>query len=167
MRILVVEDEPSVAQALEYLLAGAGHTVALAEDGVIALARFTTFAPDVVLLDLMLPRMNGLEVARRLRRDSDVAIIILTARSMAAEKVVGLEAGADDYLTKPFSTMELLARINAVTRGRVPGPTSGRIVAGPIPPQQRPRSGPTPPGAPPHSAQVTRSSAAKPPASAG
>jgi DNA-binding response OmpR family regulator len=129
MRVLVVEDEPSVAESLQYLLAAAGHTVAVAGDGITALARCEAFSPDVVLLDLMLPRMNGLEVARRLRGQSEVAIIIISARSTDAEKVVGLEAGADDYMTKPFSSAELLARITAVTRGRVPA-TTGRVQAG-------------------------------------
>ena len=137
MRILVVEDEPSAAEALAYLLQGAGHKVAVAGDGVTALARFEEFGPDVILLDLMLPRLNGLEVARRLRRESEVPIIIITARTLAAEKVVGLAAGADDYLTKPFETAELLARITAVTRGRTSSPSTGPIVAGPTAPTRR------------------------------
>lgn len=116
MRILIVEDEPAIGEALSYLLGAEGHQVAVATTGPEGLEQFERFAPDLMLLDLMLPGMNGLEVCRAIRRDSDVGIIIVTARELDAEKVVGLEAGADDYLTKPFSNAELLARIRAVSR---------------------------------------------------
>jgi two-component system response regulator RegX3 len=121
--VLVVEDNPSIAETLEYLLHEDGFDVVLATTGPQGLDQFETLAPDLVLLDLMLPGLNGLEVCHRIRARSTVPILIVSARAEPAEKVVGLEAGADDYLTKPFAIAELRARINAVMRRRsVPRP---------------------------------------------
>jgi DNA-binding response OmpR family regulator len=114
--VLVVEDEQSVAETIAVLLNGDGFRVAVAATGTEGLAAFSARPPDLVLLDLMLPGINGLEVCRAIRRTSAVPIIIVTARAGEAEKVVGLEAGADDYLTKPFSIAELRARIRALLR---------------------------------------------------
>jgi len=115
-RVLVVEDEPTIAEVLAYLLEDEGFTVAIAESGPEALEAVRAGTPDLVLLDLMLPGLNGLEVCRSIRGMSSVPIIVITARAGEAEKVVGLEAGADDYLTKPFSIAELRARIHALLR---------------------------------------------------
>jgi two-component system, OmpR family, response regulator RegX3 len=121
--VLVVEDNPSIAETLEYFLNDDGFDVVIAATGPQGLAQFEAMAPDLVLLDLMLPGLNGLEVCHRIRARSTVPILIVTARADAVEKVVGLEAGADDYLTKPFAIAELRARINAVMRRRgVPRP---------------------------------------------
>ena len=118
--ILVVEDEPAIAEAIAYLLRDDGFQVVLADTGPGGLNAFETRAPDLILLDLMLPGLNGLEVCRTIRRTSKVPIIMVTARAAAPEKVVGLEAGADDYLTKPFSIAELRARIHALLRRTAP-----------------------------------------------
>ena len=118
--ILVVEDEPAIAEAIAYLLRDDGFQVVLADTGPGGLNAFETQAPDLILLDLMLPGLNGLEVCRTIRRTSKVPIIMVTARAAAPEKVVGLEAGADDYLTKPFSIAELRARIHALLRRTAP-----------------------------------------------
>ena len=115
-RVLLVEDEKALAEALEYQLERNGYTVDRAGDGVSGLERFRTTGPDLVLLDLMLPNLSGEEVCRAIRKESDVPIIMLTAKSDEIDKVLGLELGADDYVTKPFSTRELLARIKAVLR---------------------------------------------------
>jgi two-component system response regulator RegX3 len=117
--ILLVEDEPAIAEPLVYLLQREGYEVTTAADGGDALARFTRTAPDLVLLDLMLPVLAGTEVAKRIRAVSDVPIIMLTAKDSEVDVVVGLELGADDYVTKPYSSRELLARIRAVMRRRV------------------------------------------------
>ncbi|MFD1721391.1 response regulator [Amnibacterium endophyticum] len=117
--ILLVEDEPAIAEPLEYLLEREGYEVAVAADGGEALARFGRGDVDLVLLDLMLPVLSGTEVAKRIRTSSDVPIIMLTAKDAEIDKVVGLELGADDYVTKPYSSRELLARIRAVLRRRV------------------------------------------------
>ncbi|HET6826492.1 MAG TPA: response regulator transcription factor [Amnibacterium sp.] len=117
--ILLVEDEPAIAEPLVYLLEREGYEVATAADGGDALARFTRSGADLVLLDLMLPVLPGTEVAKRIRAVSDVPIIMLTAKDAEVDVVVGLELGADDYVTKPYSSRELLARIRAVLRRRV------------------------------------------------
>ncbi len=114
--VLIVEDEPTIAETLAYLLREDGFTVAMADTGPAGLDAFHALAPDLILLDLMLPGLNGIEVCRTIRRSSSVPIIMVTARAADAEKVVGLEAGADDYLTKPFSIAELRARIHALLR---------------------------------------------------
>jgi DNA-binding response OmpR family regulator len=114
--VLVVEDEPTLASTLSYNLRKNGFNVLSASDGVAGLQEARRAMPDVIVLDLMLPKMDGLEVCRRLRADSDVPILILTAKSEEFDKVVGLEVGADDYLTKPFGMRELMARLRALLR---------------------------------------------------
>jgi two-component system, OmpR family, response regulator RegX3 len=115
-RILVVEDEPSLVDALEYGLEAEGFDVVSATDGAESLSLFERERPDLIVLDLMLPGLPGTEVCKRIRATSAVPIIMLTARDTEIDKVVGLELGADDYLTKPFSMRELTARIRAVLR---------------------------------------------------
>lgn len=133
-KILLVEDEVGIAQGLEYQLQREGYEVTWAQDGREALDAFARHGADLVLLDLMLPGMSGEDVCRELRRNSDVPIIMLTARDTDVDKIVGLELGADDYVTKPFNTRELIARIKAVLRrsGRVTERSSGVIEGGPI-----------------------------------
>ena len=118
-RILIVEDEPSLSEPLSFLLRREGYDTEIAADGREALAAFDRDAADLVLLDLMLPGLSGTEVCRELRTRSAVPIIMLTAKDSEVDIVVGLELGADDYMTKPYSTRELLARIRAVLRRRV------------------------------------------------
>jgi two-component system, OmpR family, response regulator RegX3 len=117
-RILVVEDEESFSDALGYMLRREGFEVALAATGPDGVAEFDRNGADLVLLDLMLPGLSGLEVCRALRQRSDVPVIMLTAKDAEVDKVVGLEIGADDYVTKPFSARELVARMRAVLRRR-------------------------------------------------
>jgi two-component system response regulator RegX3 len=117
-RVLVVEDEESFSEALSYLLRREGYEVEVADTGPDALAAFERAGADLVLLDLMLPGLSGTEVCRELRARSHVPIIMVTARDAEIDKVVGLELGADDYVTKPFSSRELVARIRAVLRRR-------------------------------------------------
>lgn len=119
-RVLIVEDEPDLADPLAYLLRREGYEVEIAEDGALALAAFRERGADILLLDLMLPGMPGTEVCRQLRLTSHVPIIMLTAKDSEVDIVVGLELGADDYVTKPYSTRELLARMRAVLRRRNP-----------------------------------------------
>ncbi|HEY4226098.1 MAG TPA: response regulator transcription factor [Pseudolysinimonas sp.] len=118
-RILIVEDEPSLSEPLSFLLRREGYDTEIAADGREALAAFDREGADLVLLDLMLPGLSGTEVCRELRTRSSVPIIMLTAKDSEVDIVVGLELGADDYVTKPYSTRELLARIRAVLRRRV------------------------------------------------
>ena len=133
-RVLVVEDEESFSDALSYMLRREGYEVAVAGSGIDALATFDRSGADLVLLDLMLPGLSGTEVCRALRQRSRVPIIIVTARDSEVDKVVGLELGADDYVTKPFSSRELVARIRAVLRRGVDADDLvGSIVeAGPV-----------------------------------
>jgi two-component system, OmpR family, alkaline phosphatase synthesis response regulator PhoP len=114
--ILVVDDEPRIVQIVRDYLQHGGFTVLVASDGPSALRTARTGRPDLIVLDLGLPGQDGLDVARTLRRDGDVPIIMLTARSEESDKLVGLELGADDYMTKPFSPKELVARIRTVLR---------------------------------------------------
>ena len=114
--VLIVEDEKSLREPLAFLLEKEGFTVHEAEDGPAALDLFPRVKPDIVLLDLMLPGMSGTDVCREIRTHSSVPIIMLTAKDGEVDKVVGLEIGADDYITKPYSTRELLARMKAVLR---------------------------------------------------
>ncbi|AQX79616.1 response regulator transcription factor [Plantibacter sp. VKM Ac-2885] len=118
-RILLVEDEASLSEPLSYLLEREGYEVEVAEDGPSAVQAFTARGADLVLLDLMLPGIPGTEVCRQIRAVSSTPIIMLTAKDSEVDIVVGLELGADDYVTKPYSTRELLARIRAVLRRRV------------------------------------------------
>jgi two-component system response regulator RegX3 len=115
-KILVVEDETSFSEALKYLLGREGFEVVVAETGTHALEIFDVTNPDLLLLDLMLPGVSGTEVCRTIRSKSQVPIIMLTAKDSEIDKVVGLEIGADDYVTKPYSSRELIARIRAVLR---------------------------------------------------
>ena len=117
-RVLVVEDEESFSEALSFMLRREGFDVAVAETGPDALAEFDRAGADLVLLDVMLPGLSGTDVCRALRAKSSVPIIMLTARDSEIDKVVGLEIGADDYVTKPFSSRELVARMRAVLRRR-------------------------------------------------
>jgi two-component system, OmpR family, response regulator RegX3 len=116
MRILIVEDEPALAESVQYSLTREGFDVVVAPDGEEALDRFRTGSPDLVILDLMLPRLSGLDVCRIVRAESSVPIVILTAKDGEADKVAGLELGADDYVTKPFSMRELVSRVRALLR---------------------------------------------------
>lgn len=118
-RILIVEDEASLSEPLAYLLEREGYETEIADDGAAAIVEFDRAGADIVLLDLMLPGLPGTEVCRELRSRSSVPIIMLTAKDSEVDIVVGLELGADDYVTKPYSTRELLARIRAVLRRRV------------------------------------------------
>ncbi len=115
-KILVIEDEPSIVDALEYGLGAEGFEVIAARDGEGSLTLFGRERPDLVLLDLMLPDVPGTEICKRIRASSTVPIIMLTAKDTEVDKVVGLELGADDYVTKPFSMRELVARVRAVLR---------------------------------------------------
>ena len=134
-RVLVVEDEESFSDALSYMLRKEGFEVSVAATGTSALTEFDRTGADIVLLDLMLPEMSGTEVCRQLRSRSHVPIIMVTARDSEIDKVVGLEIGADDYVTKPYSPRELVARIRAVLRrqssdaGEQSPPT---LAAGPV-----------------------------------
>ena len=114
--ILVVDDEPVIMKSLAYSLRREGYNVSVTPNGIDALELFDRIQPDLVILDIMLPGMDGLEVCRRLRARSSVPIIMLTARSDEVDKILGLEIGADDYLPKPFSFRELLARIHSMLR---------------------------------------------------
>jgi DNA-binding response OmpR family regulator len=127
--ILVVDDEKTLRETIAYQLEQEGYRVVAAADGRQALEAFRAESPDLVLLDLMLPEMSGMEVCRILRAESDVPIIMLTAKSSEIDKVVGLEVGADDYVTKPFSLRELLARVRAHLRRREAATAAG--AAGP------------------------------------
>lgn len=130
-RILVVDDDQAIAEMVSIVLRGKGFEVVTTPDGASALEAFGQVRPDLVLLDLMLPGMDGIEVCRRLRRDSGVPVIMLTARSDTADVVEGLEAGADDYLTKPFEPDELVARIKARVR-RSDAPTTETLTIGEV-----------------------------------
>ncbi|GAA3284534.1 response regulator transcription factor [Nesterenkonia halobia] len=118
-RILIVEDEASFSEALSYTLEKEGYDVSVADDGFQAVDLFDQEGPDLVLLDLMLPGQPGTEVCRQIRQRSNVPVIMLTAKDDEVDKVVGLELGADDYVTKPYSSRELLARVRAVLRRHV------------------------------------------------
>lgn len=135
-KVLVVEDEQSLREPLVYLLQKEGYEVIEAEDGNQALDKFASLGADLILLDLMLPGVSGNEVCRQIRQHSAVPIIMLTAKDSEIDKVVGLELGADDYVTKPYSTRELLARMKAILRRLAePAPVvaaDGIIEAGPV-----------------------------------
>src|SRR3954451_16240408 len=120
--VLIVEDEESLADPLAFLLRKEGFEVTVVGDGPAALAEFDRSGADIVLLDLMLPGMSGTDVCKQLRAKSGVPIIMVTARDSEIDKVVGLELGADDYVTKPYSPRELVARIRAVLRRQSPEP---------------------------------------------
>jgi DNA-binding response OmpR family regulator len=115
-RILIVDDEQRIIDLAKMYLEQTGYTIESANDGTVAYDMIRGNEPDLIVLDLMLPGMDGLEICRRVRADSDVPIIMLTARSDDIDKIVGLELGADDYLTKPFNPRELVARVKAILR---------------------------------------------------
>jgi DNA-binding response OmpR family regulator len=129
-RVLIVDDDPKVCETLDRYLAHAGYTTASALDGARALELALTFAPDLVVLDLMLPKIDGLDVCRSLRERSQVPIIMLTARTTERDTLTGLSLGADDYLTKPFSPRELVARVEAVLRRTGASEQTACIAAG-------------------------------------
>lgn len=133
-RILIVEDEESFSDPLSYLLEKEGFEVSVAADGLEALNLFEREGPDLILLDLMLPGMSGTEVCRQVRQRSNVPVIMLTAKDSEIDKVVGLELGADDYVTKPYSSRELVARVRAVLRrqGEPEELVAATIGAGPV-----------------------------------
>ncbi len=142
--IVVVEDDPTVAEIVTRYLEREGYQVAVIANGLEALATLTAREPDLVVLDLMLPGLDGLALCRRLRATSAVPVIMLTARGEAADRIAGLELGADDYLAKPFSPRELTARVRAVlTRSRRsdgPAPQRLPLVAGPVALDERART---------------------------
>ncbi len=132
-RVLVVEDEESYSDALSYMLRKEGFEVAVAADGLAALEEFDRAGADIVLLDLMLPELPGTEVCRRIRQTSNVPVIMVSAKDDEVDKIVGLELGADDYVTKPYSPRELVARIRAVLRrGVEPDLAPPTLEAGPV-----------------------------------
>jgi DNA-binding response OmpR family regulator len=126
-KILVVDDEPHIVELVKYNLLQEGYDVLSAYDGSEAVARSRQDQPDLIILDLMLPYVDGLEVCRQIRRESAVPIIMLTAKGGELERVVGLEIGADDYVTKPFSPRELVARVRAILRRTAHETTAGTI----------------------------------------
>jgi two-component system response regulator RegX3 len=129
--ILLIEDEASLADTVRYSLEREGYAVTVAEDGRIGLDRFRVDEPSLVILDLMLPEVSGLDVCRQIRQVSDVPIVIVTAKDSEAEKVAGLELGADDYVTKPFSVRELVSRVRAnLRRVDMSGPKEADEVLG-------------------------------------
>ena len=135
-RVLVIEDEESFRDALQFMLSREGFDVVLAADGSEGMKQFDAKNPDLVLLDLMLPEVSGTEVCKYIRSKSNVPVIMLTAKDAEIDKVVGLELGADDYVTKPYSSRELIARIRAVLRrhsdlGEITE-DNGSLVAGPV-----------------------------------
>lgn len=117
-KILIVEDETPLAETIAYNLREEGYKAIIANDGLEALDAFRAESPDLVILDLMIPKIDGLEVCKNIRKNSNVPIIMLTAKSREVDKVIGLELGADDYITKPFGMLELIARVRAALRRR-------------------------------------------------
>ncbi|MCZ7571048.1 MAG: response regulator transcription factor [Ardenticatenaceae bacterium] len=130
LEILLVEDDETLREALAFNLAREGYTVREAANGQGALSEARHTPPDLIILDVMLPGLDGLSVCRILRAEQETPIILLTARTGEVDKIVGLESGADDYITKPFSTGELLARIRAVLRRATPRRSSQELIAG-------------------------------------
>lgn len=133
-RVLVVEDEASLREPLVFVLQKEGHEVLEAADGEEALKRFSAEGPDLVILDLMLPKIDGNRVCQEIRQTSNVPIIMLTAKDSEIDKVVGLEIGADDYVTKPYSSRELIARMKSLLRrsGEIRESSDGVLVAGSV-----------------------------------
>ena len=131
--VLVVDDDATVREVVITYLSKAGHTVTSAADGHEALASVAASQPELVVLDLMLPGIDGLEVCRRLRESGDIPVIMLTAKGSVNDRVVGLEVGADDYVTKPFSPRELVLRVDSVLRRtQEPAPVGGPVQSGDI-----------------------------------
>ena len=130
-KILIVEDEKEIVKLLRYNLENAGYSVSTAADGESGLSSFRKLRPDLLILDLMLPRMDGIELCKVIRRESQAPILMLTAKKEETDRVLGLELGADDYMTKPFSVRELLARVKALLRRtREAGQPSGVVQIG-------------------------------------
>lgn len=132
LRVLIIEDEPAYVDALEVALGREGYEIEVEGDGPGGLRTFRESAPDLVLLDLMLPGMSGLDVLRRIRQDSATPVIVLSAKDGEADVVTALELGADDYLTKPYSVRELIARMNVALRRTGPGPGAEVLTSGPV-----------------------------------
>ncbi|MCR5289959.1 MAG: response regulator transcription factor [Treponema sp.] len=128
-KILIVEDDTGIAEFVRLELEHEGFAVAVADSGRKALEAFSAFGPDIILLDIMLPELSGVEVLRRIRKTSQVPVILVTARGEMYDKVNGLDAGADDYLVKPFEIEELLARMRAVLRRSVAGRTVSSVLS--------------------------------------
>jgi len=126
--LLLIEDADDLRETLAFLLEREGYDVRVAADGAAGLREFDNAEPDVVVLDLMIPEVPGIEVSREIRRRSDVPIVMVTAKTGEADIVLGLESGADDYITKPFSTVELLARLRSVLRRRRPDADAGSVL---------------------------------------
>lgn len=129
-RLLLIDDEPNLRHTLSYALRQEGYEVLTAQDGEEGLELFRSGSPDLVILDVMMPKQDGFEVCRRLRKESDVPVVMLTARDTELDRIVGLEIGADDYLAKPFSVRELIARVRALLRRtgrRIEGATTGVV----------------------------------------
>lgn len=135
-RVLVVEDEATLADSVRYHLEREGYDVSTANDGLTGIEQFRAFSPDLIVLDLMLPQLSGLDVCRLVRTQSTVPIIMLTAKDSEADVVTGLEVGADDYMTKPFSMRELVSRVRAnlrrVSMSRFDDPSDDVLVGGPV-----------------------------------
>jgi two-component system OmpR family response regulator len=126
-RILTVDDDPHIREVINVALRKAGMAVVEARDGKEALNRFASEAPDLIVLDIGMPELDGLEVCRQVRKSSDVPILFLTARDEEIDRVLGLEIGGDDYVTKPFSPRELVARVNVILRRVTPREANGRL----------------------------------------
>lgn len=136
-RILVVDDDPHIRDIIGFALEKAGMTVAMARDGAEALRRFAREAPDLVVLDIGMPEMDGLDVCRQIRKSSETPILFLSARDEEIDRVLGLELGGDDYVTKPFSPRELVARVNAILKrarsaGAPPAPAEAPLAHGAV-----------------------------------
>ena len=127
IKILVVDDDINICELLRLYLEKDGYTVSIANDGVSAVNMFGEINPDIILLDIMLPKLDGWQVCREIRKTSNVPIIMLTAKGETFDKVLGLELGADDYVTKPFDTKEVVARIKAVLRRSAPASTESDV----------------------------------------
>ncbi|MBI5301058.1 MAG: response regulator transcription factor [Chloroflexi bacterium] len=130
--LLLVDDEKNIIELERLYLEKEGYAIETAHDGKVALDKFRAIKPALIVLDLMLPGMDGWEVCRRIRQESDVPIIMLTARDQDVDKIVGLELGADDYLTKPFNPRELVARVKAILRRYAPTPKTQRLTVGDV-----------------------------------
>jgi DNA-binding response OmpR family regulator len=128
LKVLVVDDEPQIVKVLKAYLENAGFQPVIAMDGKMALSRFKSEQPDFVILDLNLPGMDGLDVCRAIRRESNAPILMLTARIEETDKIIGLELGADDYVIKPFSPREVIARVRTILRRSAPEPTIQEII---------------------------------------
>src|SRR5438105_1945836 len=127
MKILIIEDEANIVQVIRLYLEQAGYTVLSASDGIAGLELHAREQPDLVILDLMLPALDGMEVCRRIRAWASTPILMLTARQREEDRIAGLEMGADDYLVKPFSPRELVSRVKAILRRRSPSSTSSGV----------------------------------------